>query len=82
LYFGLLNQQKLKPMKSYLIILSLFFCSISFAQSTITGVVSDSKKQPIPGVNVKIEGASNATTTDADGKFTLNGEKLPCIVEI
>jgi len=82
LYFGLLNQQKLKPMKSYLIILSLFFCSLSFAQSTITGVVSDSKKQPIPGVNVKIEGASNATSTDADGKFTLTAEKLPCNVEI
>ncbi|MFY8214549.1 MAG: TonB-dependent receptor domain-containing protein [Flavobacterium sp.] len=69
-------------MKSYLIILSLFFCSLSFAQSTITGVVSDSKKQPIPGVNVKIEGASNSTSTDADGKFTLTAEKLPCNVEI
>ena len=69
-------------MKSYLIILSLFFCSLSFAQSTITGVVSDSKKQPIPGVNVKIEGASNSTSTDADGKFTLTAVKLPCNVEI
>ncbi len=68
-------------MKSYLIILSLFFCSLSFAQSTITGVVSDSKEQPIPGVNVTIEGAPNATTTDADGKFTLPAVTLPCTLE-
>ena len=60
----------------------MFFCSLSFAQSTITGVVSDSKKQPIPGVNVKIEGASNSTSTDADGKFTLTVVKLPCNLEI
>lgn len=68
-------------MKSYLVILSLFFCSLTFAQTAITGVVSDAKKQPIPGANVKIAGASTATSTDADGKFTINA-KLPCTLEI
>ena len=78
----MLNQQKLKPMKSYLIILTLFFCSLTFAQTAITGVVSDAKKQPIPGANVKIAGASNSASTDVDGKFTLNAVNLPCKLEI
>jgi outer membrane receptor for ferrienterochelin and colicin len=82
LYFGLLNQQNLKPMKSYLVILTLFFCSLTFAQTAITGVVSDAKKQPIPGANVKITGASTNASTDVDGKFTLNAAKLPCTLEI
>jgi outer membrane cobalamin receptor len=80
--FWLAKPTKLKPMKSYLFILSLFFCSISFAQSTITGVITDSKNQPIPGVNLTIEGAPNATTTDVDGKFTLPEVTLPCTLEV
>ncbi len=69
-------------MKSYLVILTLFFCSLTFAQSAITGVVSDAKKQPIPGANVKIAGASNSASTDVDGKFTLKAVNLPCTLEI
>jgi hypothetical protein len=34
-------------MKMYLLFLSLFFCSISFAQSSISGTVTDSDVQPI-----------------------------------
>lgn len=78
----MINQQNLKPMKSYLVILTLFFCSLTFAQTAITGVVSDAKKQPIPGANVKITGASSNASTDVDGKFTLNAAKLPCTLEI
>lgn len=46
------------------------------AQSSISGVVLDAKtSQPLPGVNVIVQGASNSTTTDFDGKFLLNGLK-------
>ncbi|MCX6184050.1 MAG: carboxypeptidase-like regulatory domain-containing protein [Flavobacterium sp.] len=69
-------------MKSYLVILTLFFCSLTFAQTAITGVVSDAKKQPIPGANVKIAGASNSASTDVDGKFTLKAVNMPCQLEI
>ena len=65
-----------------MIYLTLFFCSLTFAQTAITGVVSDAKKQPIPGANVKIAGASNSASTDVDGKFTLNAVNLPCKLEI
>lgn len=46
------------------------------AQSTLSGVVVDKvSNQPLPGVNVNIQGASNGTSTDFDGKFQLAGLK-------
>jgi outer membrane receptor protein involved in Fe transport len=64
-------------MKVYLFILSLFFCSITFAQTSITGTVSDSSNSPISGANIKVKGESASTTTDADGKFSLKTSKKP-----
>ncbi len=51
------------------------------AQTTVDGVVVDSKSnQPIPGVNVIIQGTQMGTSTDFDGKFKLtklkSGDKL------
>jgi len=46
------------------------------AQSTLDGIVTDSKtKQPLPGVNVNVQGASKGTSSDFDGKFKLTGLK-------
>ena len=70
-------------MKVYLLILSLFFCSITFAQTTITGSVTDSNKEPIFGANIKIVGDNAATSTDADGKFNISSSKtLPFFIEV
>jgi len=42
------------------------------AQVNVTGKVVDETGQPLPGVTVKIKGASNAlTSTDANGRFTV-----------
>ncbi|KAF2514840.1 SusC/RagA family TonB-linked outer membrane protein [Flavobacterium salilacus subsp. salilacus] len=47
------------------------------AQSTLSGNVSDSTTgQPIPGVNVIIEGTTNGTTTDMDGSYTLTNVNM------
>jgi len=64
-------------MKIYLFIVSLFFCSITFAQTTITGSVKDSKNGPIPGANVKVKGEASASVSDSDGNFTLTTSKKP-----
>ncbi|MEY4012441.1 MAG: hypothetical protein RIT22_1565 [Bacteroidota bacterium] len=70
-------------MRVYLLILSLFFCSITFAQNTISGSVTDSNNQPVPGANVKIVGNSAATVTNFDGKFNLNSPKsAPLTIEV
>ena len=64
-------------MKMYHFILTLLFCSISFAQTTISGSVNDDKGLPIPGVNIKVIGEGSGTVTDGDGKFTLKSTKNP-----
>ncbi|MDP5043875.1 MAG: TonB-dependent receptor plug domain-containing protein, partial [Leeuwenhoekiella sp.] len=46
----------------------------TIAQSVVSGTVVDATlQQPVPGVNVIVEGTTNGTTTDFDGKFTLSG---------
>lgn len=70
-------------MRMYLLFLSLFFCSVSFAQNSISGSVSDSNNQPIPAANIHIIGDNFGTITDNDGKFNLNSsKKLPYVIEI
>ena len=64
-------------MKIYLFILSLFFCGITYAQTSISGSVKDSKDQPVPGANVKISGDNSSTITDSEGKFILSTTKKP-----
>lgn len=70
-------------MRIYLLFLSLFFCGLSFAQNSISGIVRDASNQPIPGVNIKVVGQSASTVTDYDGQFVLNGVKeLPVTLEV
>lgn len=42
---------------------------------TITGIVKDSKGQPLPGVSVVIKGTNTGSATDIDGKFQIKTEK-------
>jgi outer membrane receptor protein involved in Fe transport len=49
----------------------LFFTTLSLAQQTVSGQVKDEKGAGIPGVNITLKGTSKGTTTDADGKFSL-----------
>ncbi|TDE06682.1 TonB-dependent receptor [Flavobacterium hiemivividum] len=70
-------------MKMYFLFLSLFFCSISFAQTSISGAVTDSDNQPVFGANIKVIGGAAGTVTDNDGKFNLTASsKLPYVIEI
>jgi TonB-linked SusC/RagA family outer membrane protein len=44
----------------------------NFQQQTVSGKVTDaSNNEPLVGVTVMIEGTSQGTTTDADGKFSI-----------
>ncbi|GGA79753.1 TonB-dependent receptor [Flavobacterium palustre] len=63
-------------MKLRLFILTLFITTISFAQSkgTISGVITDknSNNETLPFATVLIKGTKINTTTDIDGKYTIN----------
>jgi iron complex outermembrane receptor protein len=62
----------MKTIYKKLLFLLLFLPFSVLAQGTLGGTVLDSKSnQPIPGVNVVIQGATNGTSTDFDGKFKL-----------
>jgi outer membrane cobalamin receptor len=70
-------------MRMYLLLLSLFFCSITFAQNSISGTVVEKDSQPIFGANIKIVGEATGTVSDADGKFTLiSSTKAPYVIEV
>jgi TonB-linked SusC/RagA family outer membrane protein len=72
-------QQKKKVL---LFMLSFFLVSLSFAQQKITvnGNVVTEKNAPLAGVSVNIQGTTSGTTTDANGKFTIQVNKGTTLV--
>ncbi|GGA66712.1 membrane protein [Flavobacterium palustre] len=70
-------------MRAYLFLLSLLFCSVSNAQNTIQGAVTEINNLPIIGANIRVIGDSAGTITDSEGKFILNTSKeLPYEIEV
>lgn len=54
-----------------------FLCAIGmhvvYAQTTISGTVTDSKGDPVPGANIRAKGYSDVgTISDLDGKYSLS----------
>ena len=62
-------------MKKRLLTLAvLFFLACAYASAqTVTGkITSGTDGSPLPGVSVLIKGTTSGTTTDADGRYSLN----------
>lgn len=49
----------------------------SYSQSTLEGVVKNNQNSPIEGVNIVLKGTTYNTTSDVDGKFTIEAKELP-----
>ena len=47
------------------------FTTVIYAQTTVTGRVTDTSGEPLPGVNVFISGTTQGTITDGSGRFSL-----------
>jgi TonB-linked SusC/RagA family outer membrane protein len=56
----------------YLLLFLHFLSAGAFAQSTLNGTVRNAEEDELPGVSIVIKGTTVGTTTDADGKYTLN----------
>jgi len=54
-----------------ILLLLLLFTDYAMAQSMVKGTVTDSKGGILAGVTVKIKGANIASSTDANGKFSI-----------
>lgn len=58
-------------MKKLTLILCALITGMCFAQQTVNGVVRDADGSPLPGVNIIIKGTNEGTTTDFDGKYSI-----------
>lgn len=63
------------------VFLPAIICSILFLltalqanaqNSAVSGVVTDDKSEVLPGVNVRVKGTTIGTSTDVNGKYTIN----------
>jgi TonB-linked SusC/RagA family outer membrane protein len=66
-------------MRKKILMQVLFLCLLSFlvreqtmAQSSVTGVVTNARKEPLSGATITVKGSSVGTSTDDNGRFTLN----------
>ena len=62
-----------------LCVIFMFTYSLVFAQVLVKGNVKDKDGNPLPGVNVVIEGTTNGTITGIDGQFNIQakvGQKI------
>lgn len=68
----LLNITIMRTIKNWLLSGLLFMMvSTVFSQGKITGTITDGQNS-LPGANVAIKGSKTATSTDFDGKFSIN----------
>ena len=49
----------------------------SYSQSTLEGVVKNEQDSPIEGVNIVLKGTSTNSTSDVNGKFTIDSKEFP-----
>ncbi|MAD30502.1 MAG: TonB-dependent receptor [Flavobacteriaceae bacterium] len=57
---------------NFFVVLFLVFSSFIFAQSEVSGIISDSEGNPIPGATIIVDGTTNGTTSDFDGNYTIS----------
>lgn len=61
----------MKNAKLLLFMCGLLFVSASWAQTVVTGTVTDNQNIPLPGSSVVEKGTTNGVTTDFDGNFSI-----------
>lgn len=65
----------MEKLKLLLVTLLIGYASASWAQTKVSGVVTDGQGMPTPGVNVIIKGTTTGAVTDFDGNYQLNAKK-------
>lgn len=72
----------MKKLKFLMFVFVIGTSMTSWAQTTVTGTVSDEQNVPLPGATVLEKGTSNGTTTDFDGNFTIQVSDESAILAI
>lgn len=66
----------------YILNLFLFFSSVIYAQTKVSGIVLDEKNQPIPFANVFFKNSSEGLITNEDGRFYLESKNTHKILVV
>lgn len=66
-----MKQTRCLKVPGILFLLFLFSVSVFGQTITVQGTVKDASNAALPGVNIVVQGSSEGTITDVDGKFTL-----------
>ena len=61
-------------MRTFLFILSIFFCLHSFAQTKVSGIVTDNFGDPVAFANVLFQNSNEGTITNENGRFYLESD--------
>jgi len=71
-----------KPASCMRLLLCLMFAFSSFVlkAQTVSGTISNKEGDKLSGVTIKIKGTNNGTTTDAEGKFSINASSKSVLV--
>ena len=65
----------MKTFMNSLTLLVFLIPSVMWTQTTVSGTVTDQANAlPLPGVNIIIKGTATGTTTDFDGKYSVNAK--------
>lgn len=65
------KNKKLSRVTSLCFLILFSFTVSAFSQIKISGTVTDNKKEPLIGVNIKASGSKKVAITDADGRFSI-----------
>ena len=61
-------------MRTILKIFMMLFCVFSYAQTTVTGSITDKNSQPLSGATVVIVGSSTGVVADFDGNYSITSD--------
>lgn len=68
-------------MKKITLLLSFLLCSaFALAQEKVSGTVTDKNNAPLVGVSIAVKGTTKSTSTDFDGKFSINAKNGDILV--
>jgi Ca-activated chloride channel family protein len=66
----------MKSLKLISLAIAMLVCFVSMAQErTITGIITDESRQPLPGANVTNQNSKKSAQTNFDGKYSIQAQK-------
>ncbi len=63
------KKQKLK--RSFLLLMTMLFSLYGFSQTKLSGTITTIDGEPVPGATIVVEGTTNGTMANVEGKYTL-----------